>query len=129
MGGRSRSGCYFCFYQQKIEWVRLYETHPHLFELAMEYEEKSVEFGEQFYWCQNETLRQLREPARIEKIKADWEKAQARKKAKRGNRSLIETLGGGWKWKTTRILEMDVSSARFEYVTGGLGGAFNDGNR
>lgn len=92
--GRSRSGCYFCFYQQKIEWVRLHETHPHLFELAMDYEEKSVEFGEQFYWCQNETLRQLREPARIDKIKADWEKAQARKKAKRGNRSLIETLGG-----------------------------------
>ena len=26
--GRSRSGCFFCFYQQKIEWVRLLETHP-----------------------------------------------------------------------------------------------------
>lgn len=92
--GRSRSGCYFCFYQQKIEWVRLLETHPSLFELAMEYEERSVQFGEQFYWCQNESLRQLREPDRVEKIKVDWDKAQARKRAKRTNRSLIETLGG-----------------------------------
>ncbi|MBX5139316.1 phosphoadenosine phosphosulfate reductase family protein [Rhizobium lentis] len=92
--GRSRSGCYFCFYQQKIEWVRLLETHPDLYELAMEYEERSVQFGEQFYWCQSESLRQLREPDRVEKIKSDWEKAQARKRAKRTNRSLIETLGG-----------------------------------
>ena len=32
--GRTRSGCYFCFYQQKIEWVCLKERHPHLFEKA-----------------------------------------------------------------------------------------------
>ncbi len=30
--GRSRSGCYFCFYQQKIEWVRLKRKHPEYFE-------------------------------------------------------------------------------------------------
>ena len=28
---RSRSGCYFCFFQQKGEWVRLRERHPDLF--------------------------------------------------------------------------------------------------
>lgn len=33
---RSRSGCYFCFFQQKIEWIWLYEQHPHLFAKAME---------------------------------------------------------------------------------------------
>ncbi|MCV0413796.1 MAG: phosphoadenosine phosphosulfate reductase family protein [Brevundimonas sp.] len=38
--GRSRSGCFFCFYQQKIEWVRLLERYPEYFELAMAYEEK-----------------------------------------------------------------------------------------
>ncbi len=32
---RSRSGCYFCFFQQKIEWVWLYEQHPERFALAM----------------------------------------------------------------------------------------------
>ena len=35
---RSRSGCYFCFFQQKGEWVRLRERHPDLFELAKGYE-------------------------------------------------------------------------------------------
>ena len=28
---RSRSGCYFCFFQQKIEWVWLLEQHPDLY--------------------------------------------------------------------------------------------------
>jgi 3'-phosphoadenosine 5'-phosphosulfate sulfotransferase (PAPS reductase)/FAD synthetase len=92
--GRSRSGCYFCFYQQKIEWVRLLETHPEYFALAMEYEERSVQFGEQFYWAKNEPLRQLMEPGRVARIKKDWEITQQRKKAKRGKRSLVETLGG-----------------------------------
>ena len=32
--GRTRSGCFFCFYQQKIEWVRLKEVHPDLYEEA-----------------------------------------------------------------------------------------------
>ena len=31
---RSRSGCYFCFFQQKIEWIWLYEQHPELFKKA-----------------------------------------------------------------------------------------------
>ena len=35
---RSRSGCYFCFFQQKIEWIWLYEQHPDLFARAMEFE-------------------------------------------------------------------------------------------
>ena len=36
--GRSRSGCFFCFYQQKIEWVRLKERYPELYEAAKAYE-------------------------------------------------------------------------------------------
>jgi len=31
---RSRSGCTFCFFQQKIEWVRLMEEHPDAYEDA-----------------------------------------------------------------------------------------------
>lgn len=31
---RSRSGCTFCFFQQKIEWVRLKERHPEAYEEA-----------------------------------------------------------------------------------------------
>jgi 3'-phosphoadenosine 5'-phosphosulfate sulfotransferase (PAPS reductase)/FAD synthetase len=92
--GRSRSGCYFCFYQQKIEWVRLLENHPDYFELAMGYEEKAVQVGEQFYWCKNEPLRELMRPVRVQAIKDNWDKSEARRKANRRNLSLAETLGG-----------------------------------
>lgn len=92
--GRSRSGCYFCFYQQKIEWVRLLENHPDYFQLAMGYEEKAVQVGEQFFWCKNEPLRELARPERVQAIKDNWEKSEARRKANRRNVSLAETLGG-----------------------------------
>jgi 3'-phosphoadenosine 5'-phosphosulfate sulfotransferase (PAPS reductase)/FAD synthetase len=92
--GRSRSGCYFCFYQQKIEWVRLLETHPRYFSLAQDYEEKTVEFGEQFYWCKNETLRELSRPERVAEIKAQHEAAEAKRKARRRNLPLVQVLGG-----------------------------------
>ncbi len=65
---RSRSGCYFCFFQQKIEWVWLYEQHPEKFNQAMEYENEK----EGFTWNQNESLQQLIEPARIEAIKTEF---------------------------------------------------------
>ena len=92
--GRSRSGCFFCFYQQKIEWVRLYETHPDLFEAARKYEETAVKQGQQFYWCQNETLEELSRPQRRTQIIDNWNATQEKLRAKRPNRPLVETLGG-----------------------------------
>jgi hypothetical protein len=62
---RSRSGCYFCFYQQKIEWIWLFEQHPNLFEKAMEYEKGG------FTWNDNESLKELIKPERINQIKKD----------------------------------------------------------
>lgn len=35
---RSRSGCYFCFFQRQDEWLGLKREHPDLFEKAKEYE-------------------------------------------------------------------------------------------
>ncbi len=37
---RSRSGCYFCFFQRQDEWLGLKRNHPDLFEKAREYENK-----------------------------------------------------------------------------------------
>jgi len=69
---RSRSGCFFCFYQQKIEWIWLYEQHRELFEKAMEYEKDG------YTWNQEESLAQLIEPARMQQIKEDFIKRQER---------------------------------------------------
>ena len=49
---RTRSGCYFCFFQRKSEWVGLLEQHPDLFELAKSYEKFNSETGERFTWSQ-----------------------------------------------------------------------------
>ncbi len=63
---RSRSGCFFCFYQRKIEWVWLYERHPELFKKAQEYEKDG------YSWMDNETLEELIKPERIAQIKLDY---------------------------------------------------------
>jgi len=65
---RSRSGCYFCFFQQKIEWIWLYEQHPEKFKQAMEYENEK----EGFTWNQNESLAELIKPERVESIKKEY---------------------------------------------------------
>lgn len=89
---RTRSGCYFCFFQRKSEWVGLLEQHPDLFELAKGYEKFNPETGERFTWCQGESLEELSQPERIAEIKANTEKAMASKKAAKPNRRLIEIL-------------------------------------
>ena len=63
---RSRSGCFFCFYQQKIEWVWLYEQHPELCKKAMEYEKDG------YTWAQGESLEDIIKPKRIEQIKEEY---------------------------------------------------------
>ncbi|WP_159798934.1 phosphoadenosine phosphosulfate reductase family protein [Flavobacterium sp. MK4S-17] len=62
---RSRSGCYFCFFQQKIEWIWLYEQHPDKFALAMEYEKSG------YTWMQEESLEDIIKPERMARIKQD----------------------------------------------------------
>ena len=68
---RTRSGCTFCFFQQKIEWVRLMEEHPEAFEEAKAYEKNAVDHGSPFTWSQGESLEKLSQPERIEQIKED----------------------------------------------------------
>ena len=80
---RSRSGCTFCFYQQKIEWARLLEEHPDAFEEAKRYEKNALEHGSPFTWSQGESLDELAKPLRLHQIRADHEKRVARIKARR----------------------------------------------
>lgn len=77
-GWRSRSGCTFCFFQQKIEWVRLAENHPDRFSEAVDYEKTALKDGSPFTWSQGESLTELVAPARVDQIKADYEKRRER---------------------------------------------------
>src|SRR5579884_223218 len=70
--GRTRSGCFFCFYQQRIEWVRLKEHHPDLFDLAKQYEERASATGTKFLWSGREPLSELERPERMQEIKEQW---------------------------------------------------------
>jgi hypothetical protein len=79
---RSRSGCTFCFFQQKIEWVRLMEEHPEAFEEAKRYEKTAVEHGSPFTWSNGESLDELAQPDRVEEIRRDYERRLARATSK-----------------------------------------------
>jgi len=79
---RTRSGCTFCFFQQKIEWVRLRERHPEAFEEAKRYEKTAMDHGSPFTWSQGEPLSSLECPKRQQEIRDDHERRVARARAK-----------------------------------------------
>lgn len=92
---RTRSGCSFCFFQRKAEWVGLAERHPDLFDEAVAYEEKdgfeaSAMQGRQYTWSQGETLRELL--SRSDEIKTKHAAAMARASSQRKNLPLVDVL-------------------------------------
>lgn len=102
---RTRSGCYFCFYQRKAEWVGLAEHHPDLFEKAKKIEQKLLTEagadgdcnfqdramrGRHYTWSQGETLEELLE--RREEIMERHAAAMERAARTRRNIPLIEVL-------------------------------------
>ena len=89
---RTRSGCYFCFFQRKAEWVGLKENHPGLFEEAKAYEKFEPTTGYHFTWSQGESLGELERPERADEIKQNYEEAMAREKDIQANRPLYEIL-------------------------------------
>lgn len=80
---RSRSGCTFCFFQQKIEWVNLMREHPEAFEEAKRYEKNALEHGSPFTWSDRESLDELAEPVRVEQIEREHQARLDRIKARR----------------------------------------------
>ena len=90
---RTRSGCYFCFYQRKAEWVGLAERHPELFDRAVAIEQKVLRDagfdgdadyrnqamkGRLYTWSGGETLLEL--IARKDEIQTRQEEAEAPRK-------------------------------------------------
>ena len=105
---RTRSGCYFCFFQRKVEWIGLSERHPDLFEQAVAIEQKvladagagaDADFGEQamkerqYTWSGGETLEELleRKPEILERHEAALTRSAA---APQANLTLLEALSG-----------------------------------
>ncbi len=80
---RTRSGCTFCFFQQKIEWVRLLERHPEFFEEAKTYEKNALDHGSPFTWSHGEALTDLQRPERIAAIKKEHLRRIERARGKR----------------------------------------------
>ena len=90
---RSRSGCFFCFYQQKIEWVWLLEQHPELYAKAIEYEKEG-------YSWMAERLEDLEKPERVASIKKEhFLRMNRQKKKSRTGQSwqddILEAEGDG----------------------------------
>ena len=79
---RTRSGCFFCFFQQKIEWIWLYEQHPDLFKKAMEYEKDG------YTWIPGERLEELIQPERMNQIKEEHLKKLERTNNKKSDKLL-----------------------------------------
>jgi len=83
---RSRSGCYFCFFQRKSEWVGLYHNHPDLFEEAKGYEK----VDEGYTWQQGESLNDIIQPERIREIMEGEAKRKEAAFARRKPQTLAE---------------------------------------
>lgn len=86
---RSRSGCSFCFFQRKYEWVMLAERHPSLFAEAVRYEQNHSD-GRGYTWTAGETLLSL--VSRREAIIEEHEQAMTRQKDKQVDKSLASIL-------------------------------------
>lgn len=86
---RSRSGCFFCFFQRKYEWVKLAEEHPDLFEEAVRYEQEHAD-GRTYTWTEGETLLELIE--RKGEIISQHEKAMQKASQDSSSQSLADAL-------------------------------------
>jgi len=81
---RSRSGCYFCFFQRRVEWVGLLENHPDLFYRAKTYEKPAPSQNEHgFTWIPELSLIQIERNKDEIKRKAALADAAAHEKKRR----------------------------------------------
>ena len=102
---RSRSGCTFCFYQQKIEWVNLMEKYPEKFDEAKSYEKLARDHDSPFTWVEGEPLENLEKPERVEKIKKDF----ANRKRKELEKKKYHPILGKLEDYDEEFMESDVS--------------------
>ena len=71
---RSRSGCTFCFFQKRSEWIGLKENHPEAWEHAKSLEKQATDNASAFTWIKDMPLTELEKPEIIAKIKEQHKK-------------------------------------------------------
>lgn len=93
--GRSHSGCFFCFFQSKYEWVQLLKRYPDQFAAAEQYEKLGGPDGKNFTWMDDMALAEIRKPEVQAVILEERERADERRaRNRKGSGKLIESLGG-----------------------------------
>jgi 3'-phosphoadenosine 5'-phosphosulfate sulfotransferase (PAPS reductase)/FAD synthetase len=91
---RSRSGCYFCFFQQRIEWLGLLQHHKEYYMRAESFEKEDPITGERYTWSSRESLRELRQPVRQEQVRREHAQRLERLRNHKTNCSLAEVFFG-----------------------------------
>ncbi|GAV11390.1 hypothetical protein PBN151_1319 [Paenibacillus sp. NAIST15-1] len=74
---RTRSGCYFCFYQRRVEWAILYNLHPEWYEESKKYETQHSD-GRLYTWVKDKPLEYIEQNSVeiiIRYIKKQYKKA------------------------------------------------------
>ena len=71
---RSRSGCTFCFFQKRSEWIGLKENHPEAWEHAKSLEKEATENASAFTWIKDMPLTELEKPEVIARVKEQHQK-------------------------------------------------------
>ena len=66
---RSRSGCTFCFFQRRSEWIGLKENNPSAWEHAKSLEKQATDNASAFTWIKDMPLTELEKPEVIAKVK------------------------------------------------------------
>ena len=80
---RSRSGCTFCFFQKRSEWIGLKENHPKAWEHAKSLEKQATDSASAFTWIKDMPLTELEKPEVIAKVKEQHKQQLAKLKLKK----------------------------------------------
>jgi hypothetical protein len=95
---RSRSGCYLCFFQQRVEWIGLLEHHPQLFWRAAQLERYDEATGRRYTFNEQGSLEDLARPEMIERIRREHAlrlELLERRRAELANRPICADEGDG----------------------------------
>jgi 3'-phosphoadenosine 5'-phosphosulfate sulfotransferase (PAPS reductase)/FAD synthetase len=83
---RSRSGCFFCFFQRRDEWLGLRREHPALFEAAKAFEKGADGARDGYTWIRGLPLKDLERRS----VEAATESEPSRGSGERSWQSMME---------------------------------------